>query len=228
MLTINQLSVAYGKVPVLENLDLHLEPNRIHGIVGLNGSGKTTLFNAISGLVKQNRGSIAWNGKPVSRKDIALLETQNYFYSNITGREHLRLFPSNAGTFNLEIWEDLFRLPLDELIDNYSTGMKKKLALLGILKLNKPVLLLDEPFNGLDLEAGRVIKVLLQKLKERNKTVIVSSHILETLTNSCDFVHHLENRKIKKTYGKDELAALERDLFREMEDRVDGLIEKAL
>jgi ABC-2 type transport system ATP-binding protein len=209
-------------------LNLTIEPDQIHGLVGLNGSGKTTLFNSIYGFIKSRKGSICWNEQPLLRGDVAFLETQNYFYSNITGREYLQLFTTENSSFDLEIWQNLFKLPLDDLIENYSTGMKKKLAILGVLKLDKPIILLDEPFNGIDIETGRIIKVLLEKLKQRNKTIIVSSHILETLTNTCDYIHYLENKKIKATYDKGSLKNIEQDIFKELEKRTSELIDKAI
>ena len=228
MLTIKDLKVSYTDVPVLEGLSLELEARKIHGIVGLNGSGKTTLFNTIYGLIKPKKGTITWEGHAISRKQTSFLETQNYFYSNITGREYLQLFPTDNPSFDLQAWESLLRLPLDELVDTYSTGMKKKLALLGILKLNKPMLLLDEPFNGIDLETSRIIKILLEKLRDKNKTILVSSHILETLTNTCDYIHFLENGQIKKSYGRNQLNQLEEDIFKNMEEELKEKINKAI
>lgn len=228
MLTIKHLTVTYGQIPVLDRLNLSLVSNLIHGIVGLNGSGKTTLFNAIYGFLKPEYGTIEWNGQAVSRKHIALLDTQNFFYSLLTAREYLELFPSPEKPFNLEIWKDIFHLPLDELTENYSSGMKKKLALLGVLKLDKPVYLLDEPFNGVDIESSQIIKLVLQKLRRKNKTIVVTSHILESLTNMCDYIHHLENRVIIKTYQKEDLGKVEAELFSKLQKRTVGLIEKAM
>lgn len=227
MFTINDLSFAYGKNLVLNNLSLNIDAGQVHGIVGLNGSGKTTLFNLTYGLLKPKTGSINWNDGILHRKQISFLETKNYFYSNITGREHLQLF-STDNKFKIDIWQDLFKLPLDELIENYSTGMKKKLAILSVLKLNKPILLLDEPFNEIDLETSRIIMILLEKLKEKGKTILVSSHILETLTNTCDFIHHLENKGINKSYKKPEFVSLEQNIFRDFENEAKQKIDKAL
>ncbi len=228
MLTINDLSVAYGKHKVLEHLNLTLEPAMIHGVVGLNGAGKTTMFKTICGFLKPQTGSIEWQGKPLSRKKISFLETQNYFYSNITGTEYLSLFKAGNPKFDVEVWRDLFKLPLDDLIDSYSTGMKKKLALIGVMKLDKDLLILDEPFNGVDLETSKILKLLLEKMKSKGKTIIVSSHILETLTNSCDKIHLLDNKQIRRTYLKQELDTIEQDIFKEMEEQAKTLIDQTL
>lgn len=228
MYTINDLTVSYDRVPVLEHLNLEIKPGTIHGLVGLNGSGKTTLFHAIYGITPARSGEVLSDGKALKRKDTALLETQNYFYSRITGREYLALFPSPGDSFDPGVWQDLFKLPLDEEIETYSTGMKKKLALTGILKTDKSLLLLDEPFNGVDLETAHIIKLLLLRLREKGKTVLVTSHVLETLTGCCDLIHFLENKGIKKTYSKDELGHLEQDLFRELEAKLRDRIKSAL
>lgn len=228
MLTINSLTVSYGKTTVLDNLNLEAEEGMIHGLAGINGSGKTTLFHTIYGFIKPDTGSIQLNGQPLSRKKIALLETQNYFYSNIKGKEYLNLFPDPGGTFSIEPWQELFRLPLDDLIEDYSTGMKKKLALTGILKLDKPILLLDEPFNGIDMEAVRIIQLLLVRLKEKGKTIIITSHILETLTSICDHIHILENKNITRNYRKNDFEKISQYLFGEMEDQLRNKINLGL
>lgn len=224
MLTIKNLTASYGKDSVLENLNLDIEEGMIHGLAGINGSGKTTLFHIIYGFIKPDAGTIQLNGQPLSRRKIAFLETQNYFYSNIKGKEHLDLFPDSTSTFSLKTWQELFKLPLNDLIENYSTGMKKKLALTGILKLDKPILLLDEPFNGIDMEAVRIIEKLLLRLKEKGKTIIVTSHILETLTAICDQIHILENKNIARSYRKNEFEGIAHDIFGEMDEKLKKLM----
>lgn len=220
MLTIKNLTASYGKDSVLENLNLDIEEGMIHGLAGINGSGKTTLFHTIYGFIKPDAGTIQLNEQPLSRKKIAFLETQNYFYSNIKGKEYLDLFPDSTSTFSVKMWQELFKFPLNDLIENYSTGMKKKLALTGILKLDKPILLLDEPFNGIDMEAVRIIEKLLLRLKEKGKTIIVTSHILETLTAICDQIHILENKNITRIYRKNEFEGIAHDIFGEMDEKL--------
>lgn len=212
MITLNNLTVCYNRTKnVIDSLNLTLPENNIHGIVGLNGAGKTTLFNAIFGLLSFQQGEILHDTAPVTKKEIAYLPAENYFYSNITGYEYLTLFRNTR--FDIEAWNTLFMLPLDQIIDEYSTGMKKKLALLGVIKQDKPIILLDEPFNGLDIEMCRIVRLLILRLKEIGKTVIVSSHIIETLTNLCDHIHYLESGKIKYSKSKENFASLEKELF---------------
>ena len=199
MLTIDNLSVSYGTHTVLSQLDLSLERGGIHGIVGYNGAGKTTLLNAIYGIPAQ-RDCIRFDGAPLSRKDIAYLETESFFYSRITGRDYLKLFQACGGGFDFETLCSVFSLPLDHFVDSYSTGMKKKLALTGILSLDRKVLLLDEPFNGLDLESVSVLQLALRKLSAAGRLVVVTSHILESLSPLCDAIHLLQDGRIYKSY----------------------------
>ncbi|PID93571.1 MAG: hypothetical protein CSA94_02470 [Bacteroidetes bacterium] len=206
------LTVSYTKsVKIIDNLNLSLAEGVIHGIVGLNGAGKTTLLNTIYGLKKQDDGSITFKGKKLNKQEISYLVTENFFYSNITAREYLSLFQNKD--FDLEKWNALFGLPLDKIIDGYSTGMKKKLVILGVFKQDKPILILDEPFNGLDIETVRILRSILLKLKEKGKTIIVTSHIMETLTNLCDYIHYLDKGKIGNSCGKEEFGKFEQEIF---------------
>jgi len=227
MISINNLSVSYKKNEyVIDGLNLQLQNDCIHGIVGLNGAGKTTLLNCMFGLKKQDKGDVLFGNESLSKKHISYLPTENFFYSNITGREYLSLFKNTD--FDTEKWNQLFLLPLDKVIDAYSTGMKKKLALLAMLKNDKPLLILDEPFNGLDIETSRIIRSILLKLKERGKTIVVTSHIIETLTNMCDYIHYLEGGKIKYSVGKGEFKDFENEIFHSIENKNQDLIGELL
>jgi len=227
MIIIEKLNVFYerGK-SVLKDLSVSLPEGKIHGVVGLNGSGKTTLLNTMFGLKKQDSGTIMYGDNVLNKKDIAYLVTENYFYPNITGREYLSLFKNK--TFDMEKWNGLFKLPMDEIIDNYSTGMKKKLAIMGNLKLDKPVMVLDEPFNGLDIEMVRGLRDILLKLKKNGKTIIVTSHILETLTNLCDYIHYLEKGIILTTKDKSGYKSFEKEIFNAIEARNKEVINEIL
>lgn len=217
MITISNLTVSYTKdKKVIDNLYLSLDEGLIHGIVGLNGAGKTTLLNTMFGLKKPDAGTIAFDKQKMNKKSAAYLVTENFFYSNITGQEYLNLFKNKE--FDTSQWNKLFKLPLDKIIDGYSSGMKKKLALLGILKQDKPLMILDEPFNGLDIETSRIIRMILLRLKEKNKTIIITSHIIETLTNLCDFIHYLEAGEIKFTRDKSGFSEFEREVFDKIEN----------
>lgn len=224
MIIINNLNVSYEKeTPVLSSVDLSFQNNSIHGIVGLNGAGKTTLLNTIYGIKKNDSGEILLNGQKINRKYISYLETENYFYPNITGEEHLKIFKSDG--FNIAQWNELFKLPLKDLIDTYSTGMKKKLAILSVIKQNKEVMILDEPFNGLDLETVRILRSILLNLKE-SRIIIVTSHVLETLTNLCDVISYLEDGKVLFTKTVTEFPDFQNEIYSRIEERNKEAIEK--
>lgn len=226
MITISNLTISYSNKKVIDKLNLSLNEGLIHGIVGLNGAGKTTFLNALYGLKTADSGSILFNNQKINRKDVSYLVTENFFYSNITGSEYLALFKNSK--FDIAEWNKLFSLPLDTVIDGYSTGMKKKLALLGVIKQDKSLMILDEPFNGLDIEACRIIRMILLKLKERNKTVIITSHIIETLTNLCDNIHYLENGTIKYSKDKNGFSDFEKEMFDKIENENSELINSLL
>jgi ABC-2 type transport system ATP-binding protein len=227
MITIENLSISYGKEKrVIDALELTISEGTINGIVGLNGAGKTTLLNAMYGLKSIETGGIKWNGEKLTKKAASYLVTEPYFYSNITGNEYLSLFKNNH--FDTKKWDELFLLPLDQIIDEYSTGMKKKLAILGVIKQDKPIFILDEPFNGLDIETCRIIRSILLGMKKKNKTIIITSHVIETLTNLCDYIHYLEGGKIKYSKEKNEFKGFERELFENLENKSIKLITELL
>jgi len=227
MITIENLSISYGKEKrVIDALELTISEGTINGIVGLNGAGKTTLLNAMYGLKSIETGGIKWNGEKLTKKAASYLVTEPYFYSNITGNEYLSLFKNNH--FDTKKWDELFLLPLDQIIDEYSTGMKKKLAILGVIKQDKPIFILDEPFNGLDIETCRIIRSILLGMKKKNKTIIITSHVIETLTNLCDYIHYLEGGKIKYSKEKNEFKEFERELFENLENKSIKLITELL
>ncbi len=228
MLTADKLTVAYGNHTVLENLSAAFQPGMIHGLVGLNGAGKTTFLNTLFGIKHAISGQVTYDGQPLKRADMGFLETENFFYSYITGSEYLSLFEKKGKSFDVEGLNSIFKLPLNQLVDDYSTGMKKKLALMAILRQDKPVILLDEPFNSLDLESSRILYLLLLRLKERGKTLIITSHIIESLTKICDDIFVLNNRKIGRIYHKEDFDSIENDLFTELESAHIQLIDNIL
>jgi len=193
MLKIDNLYVRYNENLVLNDLKVEFKTGKIHGIFGLNGSGKTTFFNAIYGFIN-HKALISLNGRIISKMDIGYLESTNFFYKYITGKEYLDVFNAKGTKmFDEKRLTEILKLPLTEFVENYSEGMKKKIALLGIIKLGRDVLLLDEPFNGLDIESVYLVKALIQQLKNKGITVLISSHIVEILYDLCDDFFVLEN-----------------------------------
>ena len=169
---------------------------------------------------------IRYDGEPLSRAAIAYLETDSFFYPRITGRDYLSLFRCKYASFDFETLGSVFNLPLDDFVDSYSTGMKKKLALMGILSQEKRILMLDEPFNGLDLESVSVLQLILRRLAGASKLVIVTSHILESLSPLCDAIHLLQDGRIFQSYLPVEYGLLAEKLRTDISARYDGAITK--
>jgi ABC-2 type transport system ATP-binding protein len=224
VLTLNNINFDYGRQPVLQQLSLQLQAGRVHGIVGDNGAGKTTLFNLLSGNLQPQSGNITYAH---GAQQIAYLETDPYFYHYMTGAEYLHII-CPAGKGAIEGWNAIFELPLDQYASQYSTGMKKKLALLGVLLLDKPVIILDEPFNGLDLKSCEIIHYIIGRLKQAGKTVLLSSHILETMLNNADEISFLEGGTILQTYQKDSFAELEKTVRSKFVHQVTTMIDGLL
>lgn len=206
MLEIKNLKVKFKNQNVLNGVDLALEEGCIVGILGKNGAGKTTLFDS---LYQNNKfsGSISWNSGPLKRSSVSYLETENYFYPYITGEEYLSYFAREKKIDGKEL-TDKFNLPLKKYVQYYSSGMKKKLALIGMLMLDKPVNILDEPFNGVDFEGVHILYDIIRQLKSENKIVIISSHIIETLFHTCDKIAVLKNGRIDRIYNREEFSEL--------------------
>jgi ABC-2 type transport system ATP-binding protein len=225
MISIHKLNVSYGEKNVLKDLDLEIPSSSIHGLVGLNGSGKTTFLNTLYGLKEKQTGSILYNLVPMPKNKIAYLETANYFYPYITGKEYLKMFQSQNAAFDIDQWNELFELPLNQLVEDYSTGMKKKLAFMGVICLDREIIILDEPFNGVDMETVQKMKSLLIHLKEKNKTIIITSHILESLLSLCDLLSYLNHGSIQFTREKKDFGSVEREIFSVHQERLDSQIQ---
>ncbi|MDR3287768.1 MAG: ATP-binding cassette domain-containing protein [Prevotellaceae bacterium] len=226
MISISNIDVSYGSKKVLKNIDLQLNESNVYGIVGLNGSGKTTLLNTIYGIKKADAGNILIDDKKLSKQDIAYIESENYFYPYLKGKEYLNLI--NNKDFDNDLWQKLFNIPLNELIDNYSTGMKKKLAILFGIKMNKNIYIFDEPFNGLDVESTQILKLIITKMKKSEKTLIVTSHIIEVLPDICDYIFHIDNGEIKNKYSISDFDKMKQQIYVTIENNVNDLINKAI
>lgn len=209
MLKLINWTVAYNKTTVLQQINQHFSPGEIHGILGQNGAGKSTLFNSLYGMIRPVSGQCLYNGDELVHDQIAYLQTHNYFYPFMKGREYLELIAQNKPNFDIEHWNQLFHLPLHQFISQYSTGMKKKLAFLGVIAQDKPILILDEPFNGVDIESNEKIIQVLEYWRKQGRILLLSSHILSTLTQSCSHISHLRGGKLAQTYTPEQYPNLE-------------------
>ena len=211
MIKIKELSKLFGNKEVLKNLSMEFSTGNVYGIVGENGAGKTTLFRCIAGLESYS-GEIISDVKPL-KNHLGLLLTEPFFFSMITGREYIRLLCNARGKINVDIdSKNIFDLPLEQYASTYSTGMKKKLAITAILLQENEYFILDEPFNGVDIQSNIILTEIILKLKELNKIVIISSHIFSTLSDTCDEIHLLRKGEQIKSVNKTGFKDLEQEM----------------
>ncbi len=217
MITIKDLSKKYGSKTVLNGIDLSFDAGKVYGVVGKNGAGKTTLFNCIAGI-ERYEGDIDSKFETL-KNHLGILETNPIFLSHITGWEYLKLHCIARGIAEEDFeGQNIFDLPLHEYAVTYSTGMKKKLALMAILLQKNDVYILDEPFNGVDIQSNILITAIIEELKRKGKTVIISSHIFSTLSDTCDQIFLMKDGVIAKSATQTEFEVLKN----EMKDDVIG------
>lgn len=211
MIKIEKLSKFYGQKQVLNTIDLAFEKGKIYGIVGKNGAGKTTLFRCISGL-ENYKGNITSSYKNL-KDHLGLLLTEPFFFPKITGSEYIQLL-ANARQIKLTNMEDknIFDLPLNQYASTYSTGMKKKLALTAILLQENDIFILDEPFNGVDIQSNLIITEIIKQFKKLEKTVLISSHIFSTLAATCDEIFLIKNGEIIRKVKQADFSNLETEM----------------
>jgi len=211
MIRIDGVSKYYGKNEVLKNINLEFSRGNVYGVVGENGSGKTTLFKCIAGL-ETHSGKIISDITPL-KNHLGLLLTDPFIFSKITGKEYIRLLCNARGRANIDIEDkNIFDLPLNQYASTYSTGMKKKLAITAILLQENEYFILDEPFNGVDIQSNIILTEIILKLKELNKIVLISSHIFSTLRDTCDEIHLLRKGEQIKSVEKAEFTYLEEEM----------------
>jgi ABC-2 type transport system ATP-binding protein len=211
MIKMNDLSKVFGDKEVLKNVSMEFSKGNVYGIVGENGAGKTTLFRCIAGLESYS-GEIISDVTPL-KNHLGLLLTDPFFFTMINGREYIRLLCNARGKTNLDIdSKNIFDLPLHQYASTYSTGMKKKLAITAILLQENEYFILDEPFNGVDIQSNIILTEIILKLKELNKIVIISSHIFSTLSETCDEIHLLRKGEQIKSVQKSGFKNLEQEM----------------
>ncbi|WP_162549790.1 ABC transporter ATP-binding protein [Hymenobacter nivis] len=227
MLEIIDLRQAYGRHEVLQGVNLTLRPGIIHGLVGANGAGKTTLINCLYGLENGFTGIVRGPGGRPVRACTGLVPYEPFFYPRLTGREYLEFCVQARGgpARDFAGWNRVLELPLDQYADEYSAGMRKKLALLAVLAQDFAYLILDEPFNGLDLEANLLLKEILRRLRDRGTGILLTSHILGALTETADEISVLVGGRVQRRYTAAEFGALEADLLDALHREKLGLLD---
>ena len=209
MLNIQIAEKKFGTNIIFKNIEVSIPENGIYGFVGKNGEGKTTFFKCLLGLTNYD-GSILLNSQKLILNKIAWCATEPDLYDELTATEfydfYCELTNSKKSSQNL-----LFEVPENQLIKSFSTGMKKKTYLNAIFQNDYQIYILDEPFNGLDLESNYI---LMNFLKEKSKTaiVLISSHILEILYTNCQSIYVIKDKNIEQ-FSKENYHFIEKKLF---------------
>ncbi|MBQ8317498.1 MAG: ATP-binding cassette domain-containing protein [Lachnospiraceae bacterium] len=194
---------SFGKEKVLKDVSLVIKPGQIYGIVGNNGSGKTVLMKCICGFMRPDKGKIYVDGKRIG-KDVdfpesigVIIETPG-FIPHETGFANLKILAGLKGLIGRdEIRENIKKVGLDpdmkKPVGKYSLGMRQRLGIAQAIMENPNVLILDEPFNGLDKHGVEEMRQLLKELKAQGKAILLASHNARDIEELCDVVHDMED-----------------------------------
>ena len=202
MIEVKNVSVTIGKNRILQDISVTFEKGKIHGLIGRNGSGKTVLMKCICGFMKPTSGAVFVEGKQIG-KDVdfvpdagVIIETPGFvpFYSGIRNLQILAALNHKIG--NEEIREAMQTVGLDpglkRHVKKYSLGMRQRLGIAQAIMENPKLLILDEPFNGLDKEGVEQMRNYFLKLKEQSVTILLTSHTNEDIRLLCDTVMEME------------------------------------
>lgn len=195
MLELKNITKKFGCIEVIKETNLTIEEKDIIGIIGRNGSGKTVLLKIISGLYAPTTGSIEFFGDVTNNNIGVLIDTG--FLPNKTGIQNLELISNLCQNVTKKDCYNLLELVgLDPFsiikYRNYSTGMKQRLALAQSIMDNPKFIILDEPFNGIDKETVKKFRELISYLREKGKTIIITSHYQEDINLLCDKVYEMD------------------------------------
>ena len=195
MLEVRGVTKLFSRIPAVRNVSFVARAGEVTGYLGPNGSGKSTTLKMITGLMDPTEGQILFNGVPISQDRIAYKQRLGYvpeepqLYPHLTGAEYLdmvgqlRGLPERALAEKIDGFLHLLSLHADRHvpISAYSKGMRQKILLAAALLHNPELILLDEPFSGLDVSSALVLRGLIRELAEHGKVVLFSSHELETV-----------------------------------------------
>lgn len=211
MLEIKHFSKTYdGKKWACDDVSLTIEKGDIYAFIGHNGAGKTTLLKSIAGIINFDKGDIIVNGNSIQtepllvKRDMAYIPDNPDVYESLTGAEYLGFIADVFGLseaqreFEIEKYARLFEMEsvLNNPIGTYSHGMKQKIVLISALIHHPKVLILDEPFVGLDPKASYLLKELFHELCENGALIFFSTHVLEVAEKLCNKVAIIKQGKI--------------------------------
>lgn len=208
MIEIRNMTKEFREYKALDDITLTFERGKIHGVIGRNGSGKTVLFKCICGFLKADKGEIFINGQKLGRDieappDVGVIIENPGFLPGYTGYQNLSFLAGIRKRISGKDIENIMeRVGLDAAgkkhVGRYSLGMKQRLGIAQAIMENPPLLLLDEPMNGLDNQGVEEIRMLLMKLRDEGKTILLASHNKEDISVLCDTVVELDKGRIVK------------------------------
>ncbi len=203
-IVVEHIDKSFGKENVLKDVSLTIGCGEIFGVVGNNGSGKTVLMKCICGFMKPDRGKIYVNGRQIGREcdfpdSLGMIIETPGFLPNLSGYRNLKILADlKAKIGKQEIRESLKRVGLDPYlkknVSKYSLGMRQRLGIAQAIMEDPDVLILDEPFNGLDKTGAAQMRKLLKELKSQGKSILLASHNAQDIEELCDNVHEMEDK----------------------------------
>ena len=219
MLNIQHLSKAYGEKKAVDDLSLHIAPGEIYGFIGHNGAGKTTTLKAVAGILNYDEGTILVDGvdnrkNPLDcKRRIAYIPDNPDIYDFMTGIKYLNFVADIFGVGSAERQErirkyaDLFELTgdLGQAVATYSHGMKQKLAIISAFIHEPKLILMDEPFVGLDPKAAHLLKGMMREICDRGGAIFFSTHVLEVAEKLCDKVAIIKGGKLIRSGTMEEV-----------------------
>lgn len=206
MLKISGLSKKFKKRVILDHIDLELEFGNIYGFLGANGSGKSVFFKTICGFLKADGGTVALDDKVIGKDidflpELGVLIEKPGFIENYTQFENLKYLAQIKNIIkdeDIRTALEMVGLDLDnnEKVKNFSLGMRQRLAIAQAIMENQKVIILDEPFNGLDKQGTAQIKQLLLELKSPDRLILLTSHISGDIEELSDYIFEFTAGKI--------------------------------
>lgn len=207
LIEMNKVSKSFNGLILFEGIDLTIEEGKIYGIIGHNGSGKSVLFKMMCGFIFPDSGTIRVRGEELGKNKrfpagFGIIIDRPGYMAHQTGFENLKSLAMIQG----KISDDVIRKTMEKVglqpdakqkVKNYSLGMKQKLALAQAIMEDQQVLILDEPFNALDIDSIENIRKLLLSFKEEGRTIILTSHNQEDINLLCDQVYRIRNFKLE-------------------------------